>query len=109
MSLLSEVPPRVNLFLKIDESGNTKENLTPNNNSKNNKNDKQYWASGTGYGYTGLAEWDIESTNKAKEEREKQLMKCIRNITKRLTKIISYNLNVMVVDIIEKFMFCTLS
>ncbi|XWV26011.1 ubiquitin-conjugating enzyme E2 [Tupanvirus soda lake] len=101
LSLLSEIPARINSFLSIDELKNIKENLQNIGSNMVGNNQKKHWTSGTGYGHSGLAEWDIKSTMKAKEEHEKQLSKCIKNITRRLTKIIMNNINVDAVEIIK--------
>ncbi|XWV24768.1 ubiquitin-conjugating enzyme E2 [Tupanvirus deep ocean] len=101
LSLLSEIPARINSFLSIDELKNIKENLQNIGSNIVGDNKKKHWTSGTGYGHSGLAEWDIKSTMKAKEEREKQLSKCIKSVTRRLTKIIMNNINVDAVSIIQ--------
>ena len=98
LSLLSEIPARINSFLSIEELKNIKENHQSTGSAGTSN---QKWASGTGYGHAGLKEWDIKSTLKAKEERDKQLSRCIKNITKRLTKIIMNNINVDAVEILK--------
>jgi ubiquitin-protein ligase len=98
LSLLSEIPGRVNSFLTLDELKNIKEN-TANLNNNNGKNKLRY-TSGIGYGHEGLAEWNVKSTMKAKEERDKQLSKSIKNITRRLTKIITGNIKIDAVNIL---------
>ncbi len=65
------------------------------------KNEKQYWKSGTGYGHDGQAKWDINFTIKAKNEKEKQINQCIRNLTKHLTKLITINKNINILEILK--------
>ena len=101
LSLLSEIPARINSFLTIDELKNIKQNSQDfgSPDSEKNKNGK-YWTSGVGYGHSGLAVWDVNSSLKIKEERDKQLAKSIKNITKRITKIITSNIDINVVEIV---------
>lgn len=98
LSLLSEIPARINSFLTIEQLKNIKE-YTQNIGTDINKG-KNRWTKGTGYGHEGLAAWDYRSTQNAKEERDKQLSKCIKDITKHLTKIIINNIQIDPVDIL---------
>ena len=88
LSLLSEIPARINSVLTIDELSNMKDVQI---NQSTIKSAKNHWASGTGYGHSGLAEWNIKATEKMKEERNKQLSRCIKNITSKLAKNILNN------------------
>ncbi|AYV85775.1 MAG: ubiquitin-conjugating enzyme E2 [Satyrvirus sp.] len=99
LSLLSEIPPRINTFLAVDSFEDLKTNSVQQDKSK--KTAKKYWASGTGYGHSGLSTWNVKSTTDAQKERDKQLYKCVKNITKHLTKIIINNVNVDAVGIIK--------
>ena len=67
LSLLSEIPARINSFLTLDELSHTKENNNTVGTGKTHEkgtNTKSRWTSGIGYGHHGLAEWDIQSTEK---------------------------------------------
>jgi ubiquitin-protein ligase len=105
LSLLSEIPARINYSLTTDGLKNIKDNTYDNSANVNNSNIKKCWTSGTGYGHKGLAEWDVTSTVKAKERKDKQLSKCIKNITRRLTKIIMNNIDIDSVGIISNSCF----
>lgn len=105
LSLLSEIPARINSVLTIDELKNIKNTSQTLTKSDRSKKSGKHWTNGIGYGHNGLAEWDVNSTIKAIEERDKQLAKCIKNITKRLTKIIITNVNIDSVEIIKNSCF----
>ena len=101
LSLLTEIPARSNSFLDLDTLKNIK-TIGQKTDSKFSigTTTKQYWASGTGYGHSGQASWDIKSTEKALEQRDKQLLRCVSNIKKRVAKIVLNQIPVNIVDII---------
>lgn len=84
LSLLTEIPARINSVLTLDELKSIGETTRNSNSTKS----KKYWAAGTGYGYSGLSDWDFKAAERARETRDRQLALCIRRITVRLTQII---------------------
>lgn len=100
LSLLSEVPARSNLLLTLEELKNIGKSTFIIGSMKKNHGDN-----GTGYGHSGLKEWDFKTTFKIKEERHSKMMRCIRNIIVRLTKLILNNTNIDIVGIIKDSCF----
>ncbi|MEM3062534.1 MAG: ubiquitin-conjugating enzyme E2 [Nitrososphaerota archaeon] len=100
LSLLSEIPARSNLLLTIEELKNIRKCTHIIDPTK-----KIHGDNGTGYGHSGLKEWDFKTTLKIKEERDSQMMRCIRNIIVRLTKLILSNADIDVVGIIKDSCF----
>lgn len=90
LCILSGIRPRSDCYTSSEIQIDIKSNFK-NQPLIIGKTTKQYWASGTGYGHEGQAEWNIKHDLIVKEEREKQLQKCIQNITKHLTKLIISN------------------
>ena len=68
-------------------------------------NNKKYGLNGIGYGFSGQKSFDVISAQKIIEEKERQLLMCIKNITKRLTHIITKNIDVNSVKILEDSCF----
>jgi ubiquitin-protein ligase len=67
-------------------AGNPSGSIHPAN--KTPKENSKVPIRGTGYGYQGLASWDFQSASKTKEEIEKETLKCVKDITFQLTKMI---------------------
>lgn len=101
LALLSEIPARANLSLTIKDLDDIKKESQ----EVGTASSKTKWVKGTGYGHGGLNDWDFKTTMKAKEERAKQLSKCVRNITSNLTRVISKNINIDAVNIIMNSCF----
>ncbi len=95
LSLLTEIPSRTSSITM------GKKNTIVVSQTKTDK----YWEKGVGYSHGASNEWDLEATNKALNERDKQLSKCIKNITRRLTKIIINDLEIDSVNMLERSCF----
>ncbi|AFX92724.1 putative ubiquitin-conjugating enzyme E2 [Megavirus courdo11] len=82
---------------------NSSNNLITN--ESENKKTPQKWKSGTGFGHDGQKDWDFKSVQFHKQNNENNLMKCLKNIVKRLSKIILNNIKIDAVSIIKNSCF----
>ncbi len=74
------------------------------NNSTNEKQSK-YWKKGTGFGHSGLSDWDFNQTKENIKNRELKIYQCLRKIVVKLTKIILGKNQVDVINILKESCF----